>query len=150
MQTSGSAPQAQQLAADLDQRLRALNRVMRGVAGYGMSLTAATVLARLRDLGPQRITELAIAEAVAQPTMTSLVHRLERDGFVERRSDERDARVVLVVITAAGHARLAQVREARSSALAVRLAALDPQEQAVLAAALPALDHLIEQETPDD
>ena len=50
-----------------------------------MSRTAASVLATLRDTGPRRITELAEAEAVAQPTITTLVGRLERDGLVRAR-----------------------------------------------------------------
>ena len=39
------------------------------------------------DTGPRRITDLAEAEAVAQPTITTLVGRLERDGLVRRAPD---------------------------------------------------------------
>lgn len=93
-----------------------------------------------------RITELATAEAVSQPTMTGLVQRLEDDGFVVRAPDKKDARAVRVSITAAGRRQLAQHRRARATALRVQLDALEPDALADLAAALPALDHLLAQE----
>ena len=50
-----------------------------------MSLTSLGTLATLDRAGPQRITDLARAEGVAQPSMTVLVGTLERDGLVVRR-----------------------------------------------------------------
>ena len=86
------------LSADLDRRLAGLWRVI-GRGGYAdLSRTATSVLATLRDAGPHRITALAGAEGVAQPTMTNLVGRLERRGLVERTTDPHDARAVLVAI----------------------------------------------------
>ena len=49
-----------------------------------MSLTSLATLATLDRAGPQRITDLARVEGVAQPSMTVLVGNLERDGFVTR------------------------------------------------------------------
>jgi DNA-binding MarR family transcriptional regulator len=131
------------LASELDQRLRALQRVVRGAADYGMSLTAASVLAQLADHGPQRVTDLAAAEAVAQPTMTTLVRRLERDGLVERAPHETDRRAILIALTAEGAGRLERVRAARAGVLAERLDRLDPRRRAALEDLLPLLDHLI-------
>ena len=100
------------------------------------------MLAPLRDHGPRRITALAASEAVAQPTMTTLVGRLERDGMVRRGGDPGDARAVLVTITPNGLARLLRIREARAAAIDTRLAELDPDEREALSAALPALGKL--------
>jgi DNA-binding MarR family transcriptional regulator len=135
---------APSLAGELDARLIALWRQIGRVQRHDLSRTAASLLATLRDGGPQRITALAAAEVVAQPTMTTLVGRLERAGLVERRPDRQDARAVLVSITAEGLERLLAIREARAAAVEVRLAALDPGERDTLAAALPVLDKLIE------
>ncbi|MEA2227813.1 MAG: hypothetical protein QOF04_1443 [Solirubrobacteraceae bacterium] len=131
------------LGEALDARLAVLWRTLgRGGAG-DLSRTSLSVLATLRDGGPHRITQLAAGEGVAQPTMTTLVTRLERLGLVARGPDPADARAVRVAITDEGLARLQRLREARAAVLEARLAALDPAERAALEAALPALDAVI-------
>ena len=130
------------LASQLDAHLIALWKAVGRVQRRDLSRTAASVLAALRDHGPQRITALAASEAVAQPTMTTLVGRLERDGLVRRGGDPVDARAVLVTITPDGLARLLRIREARAAAIDTRLAELDPDEREALSAALPALGKL--------
>ena len=130
------------LASELDAHLIALWKAVGRVQRHDLSRTAASVLAALRDHGPQRITALATTEAVAQPTMTTLVGRLERDGLVTRDPDPRDARAVLVSLTPEGLMRLKRIREARAAAIDARLAELDPDEREALAAAMPALEKL--------
>ena len=90
-----------------------------------------------------RITDLAAAELVAQPTMTGLVRRLEQDGLVRRTPDPGDARAVLVELTDAGRDQLAAVRLARAEVLRERLDRLDGDARAALADALPALEALL-------
>jgi DNA-binding MarR family transcriptional regulator len=132
------------LAEALDARLAALWRLLsRGAGSEQLSRTSVSVLATLRDSGPRRVTQLAASEGVAQPTMTTLVGRLERLGLVERGPDPDDARAVRVSITGDGAARVRRFREARAAALGERLAALRDDERAALSAALPALDSLI-------
>src|SRR3954463_10991131 len=105
------------LAEALEQCLaRVWGLVLRG-SFRELSRTATSVLALLRDAGPRRITELAEAEAVAQPTMTTLVTRLEREGLAERRPDPADARAVLVAVTAAGRAALERQGRERAAVL---------------------------------
>src|SRR3954453_6722267 len=79
-----------ELAEALDERVRKLARIARHNVDYGLSLTSATVLARLAEAGPQRVTGLAGLELVAQPTMTTIVGRLEARGFVARTRDTAD------------------------------------------------------------
>jgi DNA-binding MarR family transcriptional regulator len=90
-----------------------------------------------------RITDLAAAERVAQPSMTGLVGRLEQEGFVRRTRDAGDARVVRVVLTDAGRDELAAVRSSRAAVLQERIDNLDENARAALAAAMPALDQLL-------
>ena len=130
------------LASELDAHLIALWKAVGRVQRHELSRTAGSVLASLRDGGPQRITALAASEAVAQPTMTTLVGRLERDGLVARGGDPDDARAVLVSLTPEGLMRLKRIREARAAAIDARLAELDPDEREALAAAMPALEKL--------
>jgi DNA-binding MarR family transcriptional regulator len=133
------------LADELDQRLTTLWHVLGRRGKRELSRTSASVLATLRDLGPRRITELAEREAIAQPSVTALVTRLERDGLVERRPDPDDARAVQVHLTASGRERLDAMRAAREAVLEARLAALTEHEREVLANALPVLDKLMEE-----
>src|SRR3954447_1081758 len=116
---------------------------MRGQAHHGRSVGSLLTLARLDLEGPQRVTDLATAEMVAQPTMTVLVRRLEQDGLVRKTRDAADARAVRVELTDAGRAELADVRSTRAAVLQDRLQRLDDGARAALAAALPALDQLL-------
>jgi DNA-binding MarR family transcriptional regulator len=131
------------LAGELERRMAGLWAAVLRPSFQELSRTATSVLARLRDGGPQRITALAAAEAVAQPTMTTLVQRLERGGLVQRRADAADGRAVLVAVTDDGLHALRRFRERRTAELGARLAALDAADRAALEAALPALDRLI-------
>jgi DNA-binding MarR family transcriptional regulator len=108
-------------------------------APSGMSMTAAATLATIERNGPSRLTLLAAREGVTQPAMTQLISRLEDSGLVRREADPADGRVVLVALTDAGRASLAQRRAGRAGRLAVVLAQLSAEDRAALAAALPAL-----------
>ena len=77
-----------------------------------LSRTSASVLNMLSER-PRRITELAAAQAVAQPTMTVAVQRLEARGLVTRERATDDRRATNVVITDAGRATLAARHAAR-------------------------------------
>jgi DNA-binding MarR family transcriptional regulator len=131
------------LAAELDRRLAGLVRLLRGQTGAGLSVTALSTLRRVAEGEGSRITELAAAEAVAQPSMTALVGRLEARGLVRRESDPADRRAVRVAITGAGREQLAAVRAARAELLGERIAALDESSKAALVAVLPVLDSLL-------
>jgi DNA-binding MarR family transcriptional regulator len=132
------------LATDLDARLAALWQVLARHDKRELNRTAASVLTTLRDRGARRITELAESEAIAQPSATTLVGRLERDGLVQRAPDPDDARAVRVHLTDAGLKRLAERRAARAVLLEARLARLTDDERAALTAALPVLDKMLE------
>jgi DNA-binding MarR family transcriptional regulator len=132
-----------ELAAELDRRIAGLTRLLRGRTGAGLSVTALSTLRRVADGEACRITELAAAEAVAQPSMTALVGRLEARELVRREADPADRRAVRVAITEAGAQQLAAVRTARAELLGERIARLDESSRAALAAILPVLDSLL-------
>lgn len=131
------------LAAQLERRVALVTQLLRAHAPRGRSVGALLALRRLDAEGPQRVTDLAAAELVAQPTMTVLVNRLEAEGLVRKERDPDDARAVRVEITDAGRAELATVRANRAAVLQARIDRLDDDARAALAAALPALDELI-------
>ena len=102
----------------------------------GMSFTTASTLGRLEREGPIRLTVLAAAEGVAQPSMTQLVQRLETQGLATRVSDPDDGRVTLVAITDAGREVLAERRREREARLVCLLAALPEDERRALGSAM--------------
>jgi DNA-binding MarR family transcriptional regulator len=127
---------------------------IRGVsAGRSLSLTAVAVLGYLDRSGPQRITDLAAAEGVSQPSMTQLVQRLQQRGLVSRASDPADGRVALVSLTSKGRSVLAERRRQNAERVAQWLDGL-PEEDAIalargLAAALPVIrKHIAAQAQP--
>jgi DNA-binding MarR family transcriptional regulator len=114
--------------------------VIRSLAGTrDLSLTAVATLGSLARLGPQRITSLATAEGVSQPSMTQLVQRLEQRGLVKRQSDPSDGRVALVSLTEVGKAALAERRERNAELIAELLAGLPDADVDALNQALTAV-----------
>jgi DNA-binding MarR family transcriptional regulator len=109
-----------------------------------LSLTALSTLATLEHTGQRRLTDLAVAEEITQPSMTSLVTQLEQLGLAQRRRDHADARVVLVAITRAGRQLVRNRRRAGAAALTELIDKLDEQDVAELNAALPALLRLVD------
>jgi DNA-binding MarR family transcriptional regulator len=107
-----------------------------------VSLTALSTLATLDRTGARRVTELAVAQGVSQPSMTSLVSGLERSGYVERRQDPTDRRAALVALTDAGAEALRERRRAGTDSVAELIDKLSPADLATLAGVLPTLHRL--------
>jgi DNA-binding MarR family transcriptional regulator len=131
------------LAGELERRMATLVlRTLRDSFSE-LSRTGTSTLALLRDVGPSRVTDLATSQAVAQPTMTTLLLRLESEGLVARGVDPDDGRAVRVAITADGEALLQRARAARADALEARFAHLGAADRRAVEAVLPVLDKLI-------
>jgi|SRR5271166_661008 len=125
----------------------------RHVASRGaLSLTASSALETLNREGRVRLTALAAAAGISQPSMTELVDRLERQGLALRVDDPKDGRAALVDITDTGRALLDDRRRDRRERLAELLTALSPEEEAALTLAmhvsLPILRRLIDNANP--
>ncbi len=138
------SPPDSRLAGDLGDAISRLNsRLRRDVVEAGVSLARARTLATLDRDGARRLTDLALAEQVAQPTMSDLIGRLVADGLVKRTGDGSDGRTVLVSITAPGRRCLGRLIERRSESLERALNDLKAQDRVAIAAALPALARLL-------
>ena len=73
-------------------------------AGLKLSLAGLGVLRILMGEDGLKASEVADRAWSSPGTLTSVVNTLARDGFVERRADEADRRVVRLYITEAGRA----------------------------------------------
>ena len=110
-----------------------------------ITISQARTLSTLASRGPQRVTDLALIEQVAQPTMSALVSRLDDHGLVERGPDPRDSKTTLISITKAGLELWRSLVALRTNLLADGLTLLSPSERKSLEAALPALEHLVDE-----
>jgi DNA-binding MarR family transcriptional regulator len=129
---------------------RELNRLSlwaRRGAPAQLSSTSITTLDTLEYAGPTRITDLATREGLSQPGMTTLINRLEGEGYAERFPDPTDGRAILVRITVAGREVLARRQATRSAALISAISRLPVEHQAALGAAVEAL-HALTQTPP--
>ena len=133
------------LAEALGTRITRINTLLRqAILSSGPSLAQARTMATLRDSGPRRVTDLAELEQVAQPTMSALIARLERERWVERHGDDGDRRAVLVRLTPTGRAVLGEITALRTRALGAHLESLAESERAALEAVIPVLDKIIQ------
>lgn len=98
----------------------------------------------LVEHGRCTMQELAEHLAVAPSTATAMVKRLVAQGYIERSHDEADWRTVWVKATEPGRKAVDIFRRVRLASLQRRLERLTDEERARIAAALPALHHLIE------
>ena len=94
--------------------------------------------------GPLRLSELARREAVTAPTMSRVLGALDERGFVVRTPDPQDARGVLITLSDKGRAELDTIVRHRTALVARRLSRLAPDQRAAIRAALPAIEHLLD------
>jgi DNA-binding MarR family transcriptional regulator len=132
-----------QVADTLLPRASLLTRLLLRHGDRQLTRGEAGVLGTLCER-PRRITELAESEALAQPTVTQLVARLEERGYVGRTRGEDDGRVVLVTLTADGRSTLEAFRAQHRGLMREHIAEMSDDEVAALVAATEALNRLIE------
>lgn len=132
--------------ADLGAVLARLNFLVRAESlPDGVTVAQARTLATLRDGGGQRIGDLAALEGVAQPSMSALVARLERRGWIARQPNEHDARVVTVALTEDGRILLDSIVGRRTQILHGYIDGLPEAARTALLGAVPALFLLLAQ-----
>jgi len=131
------------VSSNLLGRAARLTRLLMRSGAHEISRTEVGVLATLSE-GPRRITQLAMTEALAQPTVTQLIDKLEGRGLVSRSRSKEDGRVVLVEITTAGADALEAVRALIRANMRAALADLPDAELTELAHAADTMGGLVE------
>jgi DNA-binding MarR family transcriptional regulator len=132
------------ITTTLAPRASRLTRLLvRSSGPHELSRTETGALLTLLD-GPRRITELAATEALAQPTVTQLVDKLEKRGLVARERSGDDGRVVLVVISERGREQLEALRASSREVMRETLKELSDEELTELVAAAETLGRLVE------
>lgn len=113
--------------------LRVVVRALRLSGREGVSGAQLFVLESLRDLRVASINELAAATHTHQSSVSVVVTRLARAGFVARHPSKTDARRIEVQLTPAGRKTLARAAETPQTRLVRALAAMSPKRRQVLA-----------------
>jgi DNA-binding MarR family transcriptional regulator len=108
--------------------IHALRHVRREDSATGLSAARLSALSVLVFGGPRTLGELAAAEQVRPPTMTTIVRALEDGGYIRRERDPEDGRVTRVSATKRGERVLHEGRRRRVQRLGERLANLPPHE----------------------
>ena len=130
------------LAAEL--RLQLGRLVRRGRAEDPRPQAVSAVLGLLDRDGPLTTSQLAAAQRVRPQSMARTVRTLETERLVERTTDPQDARKSPLALTGEGRAALERERRRRTDWLTQALAeALDPEEKATIAAAVPLLARIV-------
>jgi len=102
----------------------------------------ATVLTLLQDGRAWRLSDLASATGVRPPSMTELISRMERQGWLRKMDTAHDRRGVAVTITGEGRTLLQALNRRQIDLIAGRLALLSDEEKRMIEQALPVLDRL--------
>ena len=134
------------LSSDLrNATLRLARRIRLEKADDELSESQTSVLAYLSRNGEQTPNALAAWEHVSPPSMNRTLNALESAGYIARTPSGDDRRKVIVSVTDAGHAVVAETRRRRDAWLDRRLAALTATERATLESAAGVIRKLLEQ-----
>ena len=134
-------------AEDIDRLRLVLLRLARRIRTNSVDVITPSQLAVLGTVvRHERLTvgQIAELEHVKPPSVSKIVTALEANGLLERATDANDRRCAFIAPTAAGTAYLDHVRAAGRTWLASTFDALDDADARALAAAIPALERLLE------
>jgi len=126
--------------------LRVSRRLRQEAQKAGVSGLEALLLGSIRRQPGIGVCELADAERISRPAMSSHVKRLAAEGWISRVEDLEDGRRSGLAVTPAGQRRLDKIRRLRNDWLAARLAGLAPEAREALAAAAGPLAQLLDGE----
>jgi DNA-binding MarR family transcriptional regulator len=130
-------------AARLRLVISRLARAVRQHGAVGLTPSQISALATIEEFGPLRMSDLAGYELIGAPVATRVVATLQELGLVQRADGSTDGRVSLIELSDAGRQMLAGLWSERAAGLTARIERLQPEQVAVLTAALPVLERLV-------
>lgn len=142
-----SVPLDDAAAARLRTIIGRLSRRLRATASSteaGLTPTRSSLLLTIDRRGPLRLAEIALSEGLNPTLLSRSITHLVESGLVSRTCDDGDRRAAWVQATPAGHALAERMREERTRALNVALAALPASDRHTVREAIPALERLAE------
>jgi DNA-binding MarR family transcriptional regulator len=140
------SPSSSALASRLRLAIARTARRLRQEVGAELSPSMTSALASVDLHGPLTPSELATRERIQRPTVTRVLARLEEEALVVRTADPRDGRSCLIAVSAAGSARMDELRTRKDAYLARRLDELTAEDRAVLDRAAGILERVLEED----
>lgn len=130
--------------SDNDQMLVAIRRIMRAIdlqskqlaRECGLTTPQLLILQAIAREGNPSPGVIARHVHLSQATVTNIVDRLEKGGLVTRERDEKDRRVIHLLLTEAGRERLDNAPEPLQAGFLRELGKLDDWERKMLVAAM--------------
>ncbi|WP_307817715.1 MarR family winged helix-turn-helix transcriptional regulator [Nocardia acididurans] len=134
------------LAGDLSLAVVRLTRHLRGRrADAQISLTQLSALATLNRDGAMTPGALAAKERVQPPSMTRVIASLSDLDLVERKPHPTDGRQIIVSLSEAGRALIADETHAREAWMTEQLATLRPDQLKVLNEAVGIMKQIVDE-----
>ncbi len=101
---------------------------------HGLTPAGSAVLGVLSGQTPPRTTHADLARRclIAPATLTGVIDTLEKAGYVRRERDEHDRRVVWLVATDAGRARINEVGQQVNEVFVPTKVEREPEKEAVV------------------
>ena len=130
-------------AARLRLVISRLARAVRQHGAAGLTPSQVSALATIEEFGPIRMSDLAGYELIGAPVATRVVSSLQELGLVQKAHGSTDGRVSLIELSDAGRDTLGELWSERAAGLTARIERLQPEQVAVLTAALPVLEMLV-------
>ncbi len=123
--------------------------IMELASQTGQSLPQVKTMFILRKHGPCPVSDVAEFLEVSPPTASEHIDRLVEAGLVERRTNPRDRRQVLVSLSPAAWDLANTWFELRCSQMRSVLSELDPEERQVFLSALSSLARVLAHDPAD-
>ncbi|UFS95208.1 MarR family winged helix-turn-helix transcriptional regulator [Nocardia huaxiensis] len=134
------------LAGDLSLAVVRLTRHLRGRrADAQISLTQLSALATLNRDGAMTPGALAAKERVQPPSMTRVIASLSDLALVERKPHPTDGRQIIVSLSEAGRALIADETHAREAWMTEQLATLRPDQLKTLNEAVGIMKQIVDE-----
>ncbi|HZV25619.1 MAG TPA: MarR family transcriptional regulator [Acidothermaceae bacterium] len=130
-------------AARLRLIISRLARAVRQHGAAGLTPSQLSALATIEEFEPIRMSDLAGYELIGAPVATRVVSSLQELGLVQKAHGSTDGRVSLIELSDAGRETLNELWNERAAGLTARIERLQPEQVAVLTAALPVLETLV-------
>jgi len=115
----------------------------------GLTIPQVVVLRAIQDLGNVTVRSISRQVSLSQATVTTILNRLEQRHLVRRLRNDRDKRVVHVVLTAEGERILATSPTLLHESFVGRFERLETWEQTLILSSLQRVARMMEAEGLD-